>query len=87
MIFRHGSNELDTFVLVPGKHCQAGLPLFEPCLKKFIEGIGNPIGGRSIGGCARSIGAYGQCRARLIVATADLSASIRINLRRGPRIP
>ena len=31
---RHGSNALDTFVLVLRKHCQVGLALFEPCLRK-----------------------------------------------------
>src|SRR5947207_1284688 len=34
---RQGSNELDPFPLVVHKHCQAGLPLFEPCLMK--EGV------------------------------------------------
>ena len=31
--FRHGSNVLDTFVLVLRIHCQVGLALFEPCLR------------------------------------------------------
>jgi hypothetical protein len=31
-LLRHGSNELDTFMLVSGKHCQARLDLIEPCL-------------------------------------------------------
>ncbi|HVB26047.1 MAG TPA: HNH endonuclease signature motif containing protein [Ktedonobacteraceae bacterium] len=31
-IVRHGSNELDTFMLVLRKHCQARSALFEPCL-------------------------------------------------------
>ena len=35
---RHGSNELDTFLLTRGKHCQARLPLFEPCLS--LQGLG-----------------------------------------------
>ena len=35
--FRHGSNELDTFLLVPRKQCQAKLALFEPCLKEMIS--------------------------------------------------
>ena len=30
-VFRHGSNALDTFVLVLRKHCQVGLALSEPC--------------------------------------------------------
>src|SRR5712692_6990145 len=37
MRFRQGSNELDTFTLVPGEHCQARLALFEPCLNKIIR--------------------------------------------------
>src|SRR5947209_5107983 len=42
---RHGSNELDTFMLVLRKHCQARLALFEPCLKvrctrcAFLHGV------------------------------------------------
>ena len=36
MVIRHGSNALDTFVLVLRKHCQVGLALFEPCLNKII---------------------------------------------------
>ena len=35
-IVRHGSNALDTFVLVLRIHCQVGLALFEPCLSKYI---------------------------------------------------
>jgi hypothetical protein len=38
MEFRQGSNELDTFVLVLPKHCQADLALFEPCLMFIIGG-------------------------------------------------
>ena len=37
LLLRQGSNELDTFLLTRGKHCQAGLPLFEPCLNKIIQ--------------------------------------------------
>ena len=33
LVFRHGSNELDTLLLVLHKHCQARSALFEPCLK------------------------------------------------------
>ncbi len=28
---RHASNELDSFVLVQGQHCQAELPPFDAC--------------------------------------------------------
>lgn len=33
---RHGSTELDTFVSVLDKRCQAGLSLFEPYLRSEI---------------------------------------------------
>ncbi len=42
MLLRHGSNALDTFVLVLRKHCQVGLALFEPCLKVIIGPDGRP---------------------------------------------
>jgi hypothetical protein len=32
-LLRHGSNELDTFMLVLSKHCQARSDLIESCLK------------------------------------------------------
>ena len=34
---RHGSNELDTLLLVPRNHCQARSVLFEPCLKEVAQ--------------------------------------------------
>jgi hypothetical protein len=37
LTLRHGSNALDTFVLVVRKHCQVGLALFETCLSILID--------------------------------------------------
>ena len=34
LIGRYASNELDSFVLVQGQHCQAEFPFFDACLKK-----------------------------------------------------
>ena len=36
MYLRYGSNELDTFMLAEGRHCQALLLRFEPCLRENI---------------------------------------------------
>jgi hypothetical protein len=35
-VLRQGLNELETFLLTRGKHCQARLPLFEPRLTAYL---------------------------------------------------
>ncbi len=37
MILRHASNELDSFVLVQGQHCQAESPPFDACRRGLRE--------------------------------------------------